>query len=65
MDSIHSKLSGMPTTAADAPSEGKEEGGEEGKAPPITAPSASAAVHYDVICDGCQNFVVGNRYKCG
>lgn len=23
------------------------------------------AVHYSVICDNCQNFVVGDRYKCG
>lgn len=54
VERLHSKLANMPTTSTPA---NKEESSRQ-QAPPPT-------VHYDVICDGCQNFVVGARYKCG
>ena len=27
--------------------------------------SAPSPVHRDVICDGCDNVIIGSRYKCG
>ena len=36
-----------------------------GGSPYTCAPSCCDAVHYNIMCDGCDAVIKGARYKCG
>ena len=37
----------------------------KGHGQPQTQGTGSRVIHFNIMCDGCQNLIVGARYKCG
>ena len=37
----------------------------KGRGQPQTQGTGSKVIHFNIMCDGCQNLIVGARYKCG
>ena len=37
----------------------------KGRGQPQTQGTGNRVIHFNIMCDGCQNLIVGVRYKCG